>query len=39
MNSLEAILAQVVSDVQDDGTIVEYEGAVANMTSNAEKAA
>ena len=33
----EAVLAYVVSDVQDDGTIVGYEGAVANMTTNAEK--
>ena len=33
----EAVLAYVVSDVQDDGTIVGYEGVVANMTTNAEK--
>jgi len=33
----EAVLAYIVSDVQDDGTIVGYEGVVANMTTNAEK--
>jgi len=33
----EAVLAYVVSDVQEDGTIVGYEGVVANMTTNAEK--
>ncbi len=36
-NNLEAILAYVVSDIQEDGTIVGYEGVVANMTTNAEK--
>lgn len=33
----EAVLAYVVSDVQDDGTVVGYEGVVANMTTNADK--
>lgn len=33
----EAVLAYVVSDTQEDGTIVGYEGVVANMTTNAEK--
>jgi hypothetical protein len=33
----EAVLAYVLSDVQDNGTIVGYEGAVANMTINADK--
>jgi hypothetical protein len=33
----EAVLAYVVSDVQEDGTVVGYEGVVANMTTNAEK--
>lgn len=33
----EVVLAYVVSDVQEDGTIVGYEGAVANLTTNAEK--
>jgi hypothetical protein len=33
----EAVLAYIVSDVQEDGTIVGYEGVVANMTTNAEK--
>jgi hypothetical protein len=33
----EAVLAYVVSDVQEDGTIVGYEGVVANMTTNVEK--
>ena len=33
----EAVLAYVVSDIQEDGTIVGYEGVVANMTTNAEK--
>lgn len=36
-NSDEAVLAYVVSDVQEDGTVVGYEGVVANMTTNAEK--
>jgi hypothetical protein len=36
-NDLEAVLAYVVSDVQEDGTVVGYEGVVANMTTNAEK--
>ena len=36
-NPREAVLAYVVSDVQDDGTIVGYEGVVANMTTNSEK--
>lgn len=33
----EAVLAYVVSDVQEDGTVVGYEGVVANMTTNADK--
>jgi hypothetical protein len=33
----EAVLAYVVSDVQDDGTVVGYEGVVGNMTTNAER--
>jgi hypothetical protein len=33
----EAVLAYVVSDIQEDGTIVGYEGVVANMTTNTEK--
>lgn len=33
----EAVLAYVVSDIQEDGTILGYEGVVANMTTNAEK--
>ncbi len=33
----EAVLAYVLSDVQDDGTLVGYEGVVANMTTNADK--
>jgi hypothetical protein len=33
----EAVLAYVVSDIQQDGTVVGYEGVVANMTTNAEK--
>ncbi len=36
-NRGEAVLAYVVSDVQEDGTVVGYEGVVANMTTNAEK--
>ena len=36
-NRAEAVLAYVVSDVQEDGTLVGYEGVVANMTTNAEK--
>lgn len=33
----EAVLAYVVSDVQEDGTVLGYEGVVANMTTNADK--
>lgn len=33
----EAILAYVLSDVEESGTIVGYEGALANMTANADK--
>jgi hypothetical protein len=33
----EAVLAYVLSDVQDGGTIVGYEGTVANMTTNADR--
>ena len=33
----EAILAYVLSDVQNDGTVVGYEGAVANLTTNADR--
>lgn len=33
----EAVLAYVVSDIQENGTIVGYEGVVSNMTTNAEK--
>ena len=33
----EAVLAYVVSDVQEDGTVVGYEGVVANITTNADK--
>ena len=36
-NRDEAVLAYVISDIQEDGTIVGYEGVVANMTTNAEK--
>ncbi len=36
-DSGEAVLAYVVSDIQENGTIVGYEGVVANMTTNAEK--
>jgi serine acetyltransferase len=36
-NADEAVLAYVVSDIQEDGTIVGYEGVVANTTTNAEK--
>ena len=33
----EVVLAHVLSDVQNDGSVVGYEGAVANMTTNAQK--
>ncbi len=33
----EAVLAYVVSDIRQDGTVVGYEGVVANMTTNAER--
>lgn len=33
----EAVLAYVVSDVEQDGTVVGYEGVVANLTTNADK--
>ena len=33
----EVILAHVLSDVQNDGSVVGYEGAVANLTVNAQK--
>lgn len=33
----EAILVYVVSDVEEAGTVVGYEGALANMTANADK--
>jgi len=33
----EVVLAYVVSDIQEDGTLVGYEGVVANMTTNADK--
>jgi hypothetical protein len=33
----EAVLAYVVSDVQEDGTVLGYEGVVANMTTNADR--
>lgn len=33
----EAVLAYVLSDIEADGTVVGYEGAVANLTTNADK--
>lgn len=33
----QAVLAYVLSDVQEDGAVVGYEGVVANMTTNADK--
>ncbi len=33
----EAVLAYVLSDVEEDGAILGYEGVVANMTTNADK--
>jgi hypothetical protein len=33
----EAVLAYVLSDVQDDGTVVGYEGVIGNITTNPER--
>lgn len=36
-NAQEVVLAYIVSDVQNDGTLVGYEGVIENMTTNADK--